>query len=196
MSWYRDQLEAYIKTLDIKADRVLDVGGAALPVKDRVKSWDVNKYRILDNLIEKSKLDNLPDFMMDLNKMWGKEGNTGTGEQYDIVFCLEVMEYIFNPYRALFNIWKTLKLNGVLYITFPFLYPTHEPKENDFLRYTQAGVLKLLTENNFKIEECVVRAMKPGSHALWKAFIKSEGMHAVKGLAHIELGVIIKAIKI
>ena len=64
MSNYRDQLESYLKTLDIKADRVLDVGGAALLVKDRVKSWDVEEYKIADNNIEQGE----SDFYIDLNK--------------------------------------------------------------------------------------------------------------------------------
>ena len=43
MSNVRRQLEAWLKTIDVKADCVLDVGGAQLPVKGRTKSWEVKE---------------------------------------------------------------------------------------------------------------------------------------------------------
>jgi len=57
MSHYRNQLEEYLKTLDIKADRVLDVGGASNPVKSRVSSWNVKEYKIVDNGLEDGDYD-------------------------------------------------------------------------------------------------------------------------------------------
>jgi hypothetical protein len=48
MSFYRDQLENYLKTIDVKAETVFDVGGKEKPVKGRTKSWTVKNYEILD----------------------------------------------------------------------------------------------------------------------------------------------------
>jgi len=65
LSYFRTQLENWLKTIDVKADRVLDIGGGTLPVLKRVKSWDVGEYKIADNSLEESK--EKIDFNIDLN---------------------------------------------------------------------------------------------------------------------------------
>jgi SAM-dependent methyltransferase len=189
ISNYRDQLESYLKTLDIKADRVLDVGGAAKPVRDRVKSWKVGEYKILDNGLEKGEYD----FSYDLNKFAIQKLSIGT---FNIIFCLEVMEYIYDPFVAIKNISEVTKENGLLYISFPFVYPYHEPKESDFTRYTCDGAARLLGVNGLKIIETTTRKMTEAGNIAWRQFIQAEGMHAAKGVAHNQLGWIIKAQKV
>lgn len=202
MSNYRDQLEQYLKRLDIKADRVLDVGGAALPVKDRVRSWEVNHYKIADNGLEKGEYD----YEMELNDAYydqefGYYGVPATYDleelmDFDVVFCLEVMEYINNADIAVGFLSETVNKTGTLYITFPFIYPTHNPVSNDYARYTFMGAMQLLTTNGFEIEEVVPRYMKSESFGLFQQFLHLEGMHAAKGVAHNELGWIFKCKKI
>lgn len=177
MSYYRDQLEQYLKTLDIKADRVLDVGGLAKPIKDRVKSFEVKEYGILD----------LPDWDIEKEK---NEHNY----QAEVIFCLEVMEYVFNPIQAIKNLNSILKQDGDLYITFCFSYPHHNPAETDMLRYTEWGARKLLNESGFEIKELHYRIDKTG---LLEAFYRSDGMRASKEYAHHNAtGFIIKARKL
>jgi SAM-dependent methyltransferase len=194
MSNYRNKLEEYLKTLNIKADKVLDVGGAAKPVKGRVKSWEVKLYECVDNGLEEGRKTYLGD--LNVPNLWQTEGLL-LNEPYDCVFCLEVMEYIYKPTIAVGNLADITQPNGILYITFPFLYPVHEPRDYDYMRYTRAGVTHLLTEAGFKILDIVDRNMKPESYAMWRAFIASEGMHASRGYtSHDSLGVIVKAQKI
>lgn len=192
MSEYRNQLEDYLKTLDIKAERVLDVGGLAKPVKDRVKSWDVKEYEILDlpeydlNAEEDDTMDSL-----DFNNKW--QLLNFNEKRADIVFCLEVMEYVFNPFQAINNLWRTVKQNGILYITFPFSYPHHNPAGTDMLRYTEWGARKLL-ETEFRIEEIIYRVDRSG---LLKEFYAADGMRASKEYAHHDAtGFIFKCKKI
>jgi len=191
MSNYRDQLESYLKTLNIKADRVLDVGGAALPVKGRTKSWEVMDYKIVDNGLEAGKYN----YKYDVNtEFWSKLYKNEA--KADIIFCLELMEYVINPFKVLndFSRWM-LKDNGILYITFPFIYPVHNPREHDYLRYTFRGIATLLGEARFKILDFKPRQMTDKGYALWQAFIKAEGMHAARRTPHCDLGYIIKAEK-
>ena len=188
MSNYRNKLEEYLGTLDIKADRVLDVGGAALPVKVRVKSWDVKTYQIYDNALEtpKEKVDlyvNLNDELID------------GFDTFDMVFCLEVMEYIRNPKQAMVNLNYFTKPDGILYITFPFIYPVHEPKQSDCLRYTCSGVAALLADGGFKILDIVSRDMTLEGFEHYKKFMKAEGFHAARGARHDQLGWIVKCQK-
>ncbi len=191
MSGYRNQLEDYLKTLDIKADRVLDVGGAANPVNRRVRSWDVKEYLIADNGLEDARVDfkllDLNDKQQDAR---GKESSS-----FDLIFCLEVMEYIYNPAQAIKNISNIIKIGGLFYVTFPFIYSIHEPKQADYLRYTKQGAIKLLENNGFKILEIIPRIMTPLGEASWNLFVSQEGMHTAKGVNHNELGCIIKAQK-
>lgn len=175
MSRYRDILESYLKTLEIKADSVLDVGGAAKPVKDRVKSWDVKEYKILDNGLENIGYN----YKGDLNNFLGKlralliYSEISVDIVFDIAFCLEVFEYIYNPVQAVKNLNDLLKNNGILYITFPSTYPPHNPIGFDYLRYTKQGATKLLESNGFKIINIFPRRM--ADPMLYMQHLKAEG---------------------
>jgi len=194
MSFYRDQLEEYLGTLIIDAEKVVDVGGWSNPVKDRVDIWNVETYHIFDNGLEQPKESGLA--VRDDYDLSRKYNGMNISDDYDIVFCLEVMEYIWRPNIALRNINDVLKKDGILYITFPFIYPVHNPNEYDYLRYTKTGAIKLLNEAGFKILDVIPRTMTPEGQALIRQFRIVEGMHAAKGVVHNELGVIIKAQKI
>jgi len=201
-SYFRQQLEVWLSNLEVKAERVLDVGGGALPVKDRVRVWNVKEYKILDN--ESEDMKQKPDFVEDLNLniTWKSKDF----EDFDIVFCLEVFEYIYNPVQALDNINMFLKKGGILYISFPFVYPHHNPAGKDYLRYTRWGVEKLLKETGFEIEEIIPRTQKieidyeqdppqPKQEDI-RAWYSSQKMHHVKsGIDHREIGYIVKARK-
>lgn len=188
-SYFRTQLEEWLKTIDVKCDSVLDVGGGANPVKDRVRSWEVGEYKILDNGLE----GNNGDIEFDLNKQ-SYEFKFSDAIEYDVVFCLEVFEYLFDPVNALQSINEMLYPDGILYISFPFIYPIHAPEGHDYLRYTRFGVEKLLKETGFEIDYIKSRVQK-GSLRIEEWFA-SEKMHPLKGYpGHNEIGYLVKAIK-
>jgi len=186
MSYYKDQLNNWLKTIDVKADRVLDVGGASNPVKGRTKSWEVEEYDIADNGLENKDYDTY----LNLNSNVGVyAGNIYKRKQYDIIFCLEVMEYVYNPYLAI-EWLKSYTKKGILYISFPFIYPIHDPYKNDYLRYTRFGIIKLL--QSFEIEKMIGREAKEPDKLI--DFYKSDGMH-IKTDSTIT-GYLVKAIKV
>ena len=118
-------------------------------------------------------------------------------EYFDQIFCLEISEYLFDPIIALKNLNNLLKINGILWMSFCFLYPVHQPIENDNLRYTKAGIIKLLTEAGFKVDYIKSRKMKSESYKFYQQFLKSEGMHASKQYHdHDDIGYLVRAIKI
>jgi len=130
----RIQLENYLKTIDVKGS-VLDVGGSQSSIRGRTKSWDVDNYKILD-LPQPHKGDK-PDYAFDIQEyMLGHKIN----ERFDNIFCMEVTEYLYDPWRAIYNMGRLLKKDGHLYISFHFIYPQHPPEKLDYLRYTPAGV--------------------------------------------------------
>lgn len=170
---FRIQLEDYLRTIDVKADAVLDVGGLQNPIRSRVHSWEVKKYKIFDVVEEMN--EEKADYVGDLSRslQYHKKINELEGE-FDVIFCLEVMEYVFDPLTALENIQGFMKSGGVAYISFPFVYPMHPPLGTDYLRYTQDGVEKLLEEAGLKDFDIFVRRAGPGRNTL-KRFYDEEG---------------------
>ncbi len=192
-SYYRQQLEDWLRLINVKIDKVLDVGGGSNPVRGRTRSWDVKEYKILDSELENPKQK--VDMLWDLNEWIENSGKGWMVENNDIVFCLEVMEYIFNPVTALNNINYFLKKGGILYISFPFVYPHHNPEKYDYLRYTGWGVEKLLEKTGFYIKE--VTARLETEPYLLQNFYRKEKMHPSRDYDnHSEIGYLVKAIKI
>lgn len=177
MSYYREQLESELKSIDVKGDYVADIGGLAWPVNTRVKSWHVNHYMIFDNAYDKNDI-----YFLDLNKVQEKNQASSTifKNKFDQVFCLEVMEYIYNPLVALDNLNLLLKPAGELMITFPSIYPVHEPIEYDYLRYTKSAITKILEITNFKVLKIKPRNPRPEGMQLLDSFYRLDGMHPAK----------------
>jgi SAM-dependent methyltransferase len=189
-SYHRIQTEDWLKTIDVKADRVLDIGGSQLPIKGRTKSWDVKEYKILD-LYEPHECNVNPDMLIDINEDMYLNQNE-KDKLFDVAFCIEVSEYFYNPMKAFKNINSLLVSGGILYITFPFVYGCHKPSGKDFLRYTPIGAEELLRKTGFKILEHKYR--KTNGNQLGD-FYKQEKMKVLPDFNEI-IGSMIKAQKI
>jgi hypothetical protein len=171
-------MDLWLAGIDVNFDTVFDVGGKDLPVKGRTKSWNVKNYKILD----------LPECDLNFKEHW----EVGFA---DAVFCLEVFEYIYNPVQACLNLNDLLDRGGMLYVTFPFVYPQHQPIGQDCLRYTKFGAVKLLEVSGFKVLNVIPRYATTGRVEL-KQFIHAEGMHAAKKVDHSEIGYLVTAVKV
>ena len=167
----RQDLEAWLKTLDVRG-KVLDVGGSQKPVKGRTQSWAVDTYEILD-IPFPHETEQEPDYTE-----WIDAGGylRVPHNHYDTIFCLEVMEYVTNPFRALENLMKLGTDNATLYITTHWLYGLHKPKEKDFLRYSREGFANIALGTGWKIKEVVPRLITPEGKRALRAFYVSEGM--------------------
>ena len=188
----RQQLESYLANLDIKADKVLDIGGAQLPIPRRVNSWEVGEYRILD--LETPHENNVqPDYICDMNEPDSViPFSNEHAEEFDCVFAIEISEYLIDPNMALGLMNKVLKKGGKLYISFQFVYPTHSPEGKDYLRYTKWGAEALLKRSGFEIVNCVTRVAE--SDLL--GFYRQEGMRFNRNYSdHNETGYMFECIK-
>lgn len=317
MSYYREQLEQYLKKLDINVASVLDIGGGQNPVKNRVGSWKVEDYKILDNNkefkpdifhdmnyplneeLDLSKLNNVDlaylagiidgegcislngrnnkfsvslginmadssglrvfqkvfnlkptNFIASDNKPYfniqvsgeklkeillmlypylkvkrreaelgllmrasidstkgrqrtpkegggseplskeiidsrnklineSKEIKAGKYRNFDVIFCLEVAEYIWSPIIFHENLWYLLKPNGLAYVSYPTIYPTHNPVEYDYLRYSERAIKKYAELSRLTILSIVPRVASVGNEPL-SQFYRAENMHPVK----------------
>ena len=177
MSLYRNQLEAWLGKLNVSADRLLDLGGAANPVLKRLQSAKVVEYLCLDKGVEDAKVSFIQfDINLPLEQLQGVQEKDF---RFDAIFCLEVFEYVWNPVQAMQNIARMLMEGGLAYVSFPAIYPVHNPVEIDYLRYTQKAIERLCSEVGLKILEIVPRRATEGQQAL-STFYSQEGMHPVR----------------
>ncbi len=188
----RNQLEEWLSKIDIKDGRVLDVGVGFSPVKRRLRNFKPDDYKTLDN---NSENEIKPDFVLDLNDL---ESKTTMKKIMDYrpttIFCLEVMEYVYKPFDTLRFFNKSLSKNGVLYISFHTFYPWHKPYKNDYMRYTKAGVIKLLEEAGFAKWEIKARTTTSGGKNLLN-FFKKEGLIGFRDKINLDMGYLVKAYK-
>lgn len=198
----RMQLEEWLGKIDVPAlSRVVDIGGAQNPIKGRTNTWGASLYKILD-LENPHEQKRSPDIIGDIEHYLFDqfvENCDECGEYigrllFDIAFCIEVSEYWYRPETALRNIAKNIKQGGILYISFHFIYPHHNPVGKDYLRYTRWGAKKLLEEAGFQIEEIVDRVTESSS---FRAFFRGEGMRpaVADDINHEAIGWLIKCSK-
>ncbi len=179
---------------------MLDIGGSDLPIKGRSKSWNVQEYKIAD--LPQPHVGPKPDIELDIESQFSNalipytelsDGtiirNNALYEWADIVFVLEVFDYILRPVEAMTNIESFMKPGGIAWITFPFAYPTHNPIEQDMLRYTEFAVRRLAKEADLEIEEIIKR--RPETDLL-DQFYRAERMRAAKHYDHQVTGFIVK----
>lgn len=184
-SSYRLELDRFLSNLDVKADKVLDIGGAQLPVKGRTRSWKVGEYLIAD-LPQPHANSPKPDIELNLNYSLNYDYDH---LEWDLIFCLEVFDYVFDPMNAMNVISSMISDNGVAWVSFPSVYPLHQPVEDDALRYMPGGVKKLAEAAGLKIQEIIYR--RPETNG-WQEFFYKERMRGAKHTDHSFTGMIVR----
>jgi SAM-dependent methyltransferase len=102
-------------------------------------------------------------------------------KQYDLVIAEQVLEHVFWPYRAVKNVYDSLRPGGYFLVSTPFLVRVHNDPV-DCSRWTELGLKHLLAEGGFPLEyietgswgnrACVVDNLaswveyRPGEHSL------------------------------
>lgn len=195
----RQQLEAWLRKLEVHG-KVIDFGGSQNPIWRRGICTE-DQVTVVD-LYKPHEDAPYPDLAMDLNRIStklprGEKGEKATEESFDTAFCLEVMEYVWNPCQALMHIRSMLRKGGVLYISFHWLYGLHPPEESDCLRYSSYAIEKLLSATGFQIEDMEVKEITPEGRQLLSHFYLEEGMRVDKHDSTLfDEGYLVKAIKI
>lgn len=191
-SQYRIQINDWLRNQSFKADKVLDVGGCEGPIQ-KLTTIEANRIQTLD-----FNGDLKPSFVHDLNifahpdDLFGSERNP----RFDLIFCMNVFEYIHNPYNAVANLYSWLGQGGTLVVNFPFLYPVHNPVGIDYLRYTHEWVEMMLHDRfKFKDVDITILQATTGARDLMN-FYSNEKMHYRKhDESWREIGCIVKAVK-
>ncbi|MDX1443945.1 MAG: methyltransferase domain-containing protein [Gammaproteobacteria bacterium] len=69
----------------------------------------------------------------------------------DAVVCLDVLEHLEDPERAMAEIHRVLRDGGLAVMNTPFLYPLHD-EPRDFHRWTRHGHRKMGERHGFAVE--------------------------------------------
>jgi SAM-dependent methyltransferase len=80
-------------------------------------------------------------------------------EVFDLVVSQEVLEHVRDPFRAMKEMRRVLKKDGILYCQVPFIIGYH-PGPTDFWRFTREGIRQLVEQANF---ECLEITMAVGA---------------------------------
>lgn len=189
MSKSREQLNNWLKEVDITGKVVLDVGVQDKPTS-RLTKGKPKKYETLDIDGKWS-----PDILLDLNS--GMDSyDESLRDKYDVIFCIEVLEHTWDPINVLKFFYRSLKRGGELYISTPFINPHHDT--HDYLRYTNEWFAKVLA-GAYDIEYIRERVATNGLPFL-KEFYRSEGLRVSKirpeyGKYTYPIGYFVKAVK-
>jgi SAM-dependent methyltransferase len=124
--------------------KIIDLGCGDMPFRKFVVD-KVGEYHSLD--IEKKVADVM--FVGDIQDM-----NMIPSETYDSAICLQVLNYVANPFKALSEIQRILRKDGRLILSVCHLSRILD-EPYDLYRYTNYGLKYLLEEAGFKVMEIV-----------------------------------------
>lgn len=188
-SYYKQQLNDFVNGLEVNAKVVLDIGGAQHPIKGRTAGWNVEDYKIVDLKVPHVTLQE-PDIAHDMN--YRLSGDIlDYYEKADMILMLGVMDYVINPNDAMDNVYALLKPGGSAWVEFPFVYPIHNPKDDEGCRYSEGCVRRLAKQANLEIKEMIYKRPKPGNNLLLK-FYAEDGMRAARDVDHNVTGYIVR----
>lgn len=171
MSKSREQVNDYLKRIDIQDKIVLDVGVQDHPTS-RLTKGKAAKYYTLDIDPQWN-----PDIVADLNNPATPEFVKSKKIPIDIIFCVEVLEHCWNPVRVVQNLSVMLSPGGDVYITTPFINPHHDVV--DYLRFTNEWYRDVLPKVGLDVIEIVERVATVGRNLLMQ-FYTTEGLKVSK----------------
>lgn len=120
---------------------VIDVGCGDMPFKKFIVQV-ADRYDTID--VERR----VPEvtFTSDIHDM-----NVLADGSYDTAICLEVIEHVPDPFRALRELARVVKPGGYLILSAPHLSRLHE-EPHDYYRYTKYGLERAITDAGFEVE--------------------------------------------
>lgn len=134
---FRDDLQAFLERhANLITGEVLEIGsGMWMWPKQRFSSQ--SHFRTLDR-----EMYDGTDIVGDVLQL----DEVVPPESLDAVLCLETLEHVTDPRRALEQIHAALKPGATLLASAPFRYELHGENYGDFWRFTRQGWGLLLTD--------------------------------------------------
>lgn len=173
----RQQLVDFLGGFDISNKIVLDVGcGDSKYWARNFTKGSPAVYHTID--VEPSFN---PTYKLDLNKRLDSESewvSQPKREYYDVIFCIETLEHLYNGYQAVSNMVSWLKPDGLFVFSTPFINPIHDI-HGDMARYTSEWYEEVLPKFGLTNVSIEPRIATDGLDLLL-AFYRSEGLRMSK----------------
>ena len=134
----REILSNWIYQLPHLNLKILDVGG-------RLQPYRILFEKCIDQYIG---IDPIFEGMVDVIG-WG-ESLPFSNEKFDVVICTQVLNYSKNPFEFISEIYRVLKIKGVLFLSTPAIFPYYHDQR---WRFMTNGLEVLLS--NFSMVEIV-----------------------------------------
>jgi len=120
--------------------RLIDLGCGDTPYRDSVND-KISEYHTLDLFPRRADVT----YTADIQDMSIIETAS-----YDSAICLEVLEHVPDPFKAISEIHRILKPGGFLIISVPHLSRLHE-EPYDYYRFTRHGLKYILERAGFSV---------------------------------------------
>lgn len=122
------------------SSKVLDIGKSSREHYDKFlnSSW---KGEIMTSDV--NQFDGYPDIIDDICDTKLEK------DYYDAVICNSVLEHVYDPKKAVENIYQIIKKDGHFIGQAPFLYWYHAPKDlkfQDYFRFSRDGLIYLFRD--------------------------------------------------
>ena len=132
---FRDQI---LKDINIE-DEILDIGKAMRDKFNKIVCKNVETLDVND-------FGNYPDIVCDICS-----DVTQLENKYDKIICIAILEHVYDPFKAVYNLKRMLKNNGKIYGYVPYLFYYHAPtdlKFQDYFRFSKDALAYLFRDFN------------------------------------------------
>ena len=121
-----DRPELYSHMPKELSGKILDIGSA-------YGSWAKENFKDVTTIDQSGAADIRGDILAMPFK----------NEEFDTIFCFEVLEHVKNPFKAISEISRVIKKGGHAFISTPFSAELHGEQYGDYWRFTRQGLAEL-----------------------------------------------------
>ena len=130
--------------------------------------------------LDVNEFEDYPDILFDICD----EIEDSLINKYDKIICLAILEHVYNPFKAVENLKKMLKPNGIIYGYVPYLFYYHAPnnlKFQDYFRFSKDALIYLFKDFNeielFPIRGRISTPLNILFAGRWKKYIEKTGIN-------------------
>lgn len=142
------------------SSRIIDIGGGLRISRNKGNRYNLENewiaslmaqsgvaYQILDPVPNYN-----PDIVGDIHNLPFRDN------ELDAIVCIAVLEHVEDPQRAVSEMFRTLKENGLLFVYVPFLYYYHAENGyyRDYWRFSKDAI-EIMFKGYSQMEICNVR---------------------------------------